>query len=58
MALNTTLYVLRGRPDDISRALFDSSDVGIEVVFVEQAGAIFYDDLVKKIFETDRTIVI
>jgi hypothetical protein len=56
--MNTTLYVLRRRPDEISRALFQPSDVGIEVVLVEQPGSISYDDLVKKIFEVDRAIVI
>ena len=58
MIMNTTLYVLRRRPDEIPGALFHPSDAGVEVVLVEQAGSITYDDLVKKIFEADRTIVI
>jgi hypothetical protein len=58
MTMNTTLYVLRRQPDEISHALFHSSDRGIEVVLIEQAGSIGYDDLVKKIFEADRVIVI
>lgn len=56
--MKTTLYVLRRRREEISRALFHPSDPGIEVVLVEQAASIGYDDLVKKIFEADRTIVI
>jgi hypothetical protein len=58
MTMNTTLYILRRQREEISRTLFHPSDPGIEVVLVEQAGSIGYDDLVKKIFEADRTIVI
>ena len=56
--MNTTLYVLRRRREEISHALFHPSDQGIEVVLLEQAGSIGYDDLVRRIFEADRTIVI
>lgn len=58
--MNTTLYLLRRRPDEISPALFHVSDPGMEVVFIENAAshAVFYNELVKKIFEADRTIVL
>ena len=58
MIMITTLYVLRRPPDEIPRVLFHPSDVGVEVVLIEQAGSISYDDLVEKIFRADRTIVI
>jgi hypothetical protein len=58
--MNTTLYVLRRRPEKISRALFHASDPGVDMVLIEDAAsqAVSYDDLVKKIFEADRTIVL
>jgi len=58
--MNKTLYILRRRPNEISRALFDVSDPEVEVVFIEETAsdALSYDDLVKKVFEADRAIVI
>jgi hypothetical protein len=58
--MNTTLYILRRRPDEIPRALFHVSDPGMDIVFIENAAshAVSYDDLLKKIFEADRTVVI
>jgi hypothetical protein len=58
--MNKILYVLRRRSDDIPRTLFHASDAKVDVVFIEgtAANTISYDDLVRKIFETDRTIVI
>lgn len=58
--MNTTLYVLRRRPDEIPRTLFRSSDSEVDVVSIEQAAkqSVSYDDLVTKIFEADRTIVL
>ena len=58
--MSKTLYILRRRSDEIPRTLFHASDATVDVVFIEEAAshAISYDDLVRKIFETDRTIVI
>lgn len=58
--MNKTLYMLRRRSSEISRALFHASDPGVEVVFIEETAShpLSYDDLVKKVFEADRVIVI
>jgi sulfur transfer complex TusBCD TusB component (DsrH family) len=58
--MNTTLYVLRRRPEEIPRALFHASDPGVDIVLIEDAAshAVSYDDFLKKIFEADRTIVL
>ena len=55
-----TLYVLRRRPEEIHSALFQSSDPHMDLVLIEKAGpqSISYDDLIKKIFEVERTVVI
>jgi hypothetical protein len=58
--MDKTLYILRRRPDKISHALFQVSDLEVDVVLIEEAAShtVSYDDLVKKIFEADRAIVI
>lgn len=56
--MNKTLYVLRRHPEEISPTLFHSSDVGIDVFFVEPSDSISYDDLVNRVFQADRAIVI
>ena len=58
--MNKTLYLLRRHPNEIPRALFHPSDPGVEVVLIEGAAsrALSYDDLVKKVFEADRVVVI
>ena len=56
--MNKTLYLLRHHPEEISHALFHSSDAGIDVFLVEPSDSISYDDLVSRVFEADRTIVI
>jgi len=58
--MNKTLYILRRHPNEISRALFHSSDPGVEVVFIEEIASHTpsYDDLLSKVFEADRVIVI
>jgi hypothetical protein len=56
--MNKTLYVLRRHPEEISHTLLDSSDAGIDVFFVEPSDSISYDDLVSRVFQADRTIVI
>jgi hypothetical protein len=58
--MNTTLYVLRRRPEEIPRALFHASDSGSDIVLIEGAGseALSYDELLEKIFQADRTIVL
>ena len=58
--MNNTLYVLRRRSNEIPRTLFHDSDREMDVVLIEEAAshAVSYDDLVKKIFEAERTIVI
>ena len=37
--MNSTLYLLRQRPEQISPALFQSSQVGIDIVFIEEASS-------------------
>ena len=37
--MGTTLYLIRQDPDRISSSLFQVSDVGIDIVFVEQASS-------------------
>ena len=37
--MGTTLYLLRQHPDHISSSLFRSSDVEMDIVFVEQAAS-------------------
>jgi len=58
--VSKTLYLLRRHPNEISRALFHASDPGVEVVLIEEAAsrAFSYDDLVRKVFEADRVVVI
>jgi len=58
--MSKTLYILRRRSDEIPRTLFHASDAKVDVVLIEEAAphAISYDDLVRKIFATERTIVI
>jgi len=60
MSSNITLYVLRRRSDEIPSTLFHGSDRETDIVFIEEAASrtVSYDDLVKKIFEAERTIVI
>jgi hypothetical protein len=55
-----TLYVLRRRPEEIPSTLFHPSDSDMEMVLIENAASqsVSYDDLIKKIFAADRTIVI
>ena len=58
--MKNTLYVLRRRSNEIPRTLFHGSDHEMDVVLIEEAAShtISYDDLVKKIFEAERTIVL
>ncbi len=58
--MNTTLYLLRRRAEEIPRALFYASDAGVNSVLIENAAShtVSYDDLLKKIFEAERTIVL
>jgi hypothetical protein len=58
--MNTTLYVLRRRAEEIPPALFHASDPGVDIILIEDAAShgISYDDLLKKIFAADRTIVL
>ncbi|MEK7349884.1 MAG: hypothetical protein AAB177_03365 [Nitrospirota bacterium] len=37
--MSSTLYLLRQRPEQISPALFQSSGVGIDIVFIEEASS-------------------
>jgi hypothetical protein len=37
--MSSTLYLLRQRPEQISPALFQSSEVGIDIVFIEEASS-------------------
>ena len=80
--MNTTLYLLRQHPDNISSSLFRASDEDMDIVFIEQVvsslpssvkGAVVvtagitvspshpmitYDDLIEKIFSSERIIVV
>lgn len=37
--MSSTLYLLRQRPEQISPALFQSSEVDIDIVFIEEASS-------------------
>ncbi|BCA55238.1 hypothetical protein W02_23780 [Nitrospira sp. KM1] len=72
--MNKILYLLRRRRESIDKSLFDFSDAVGEMVFLRDSGgispsllvtdisgaesSISYDDLVRKIYENDRTIVV
>lgn len=38
--MGTTLYLLRQHPDHISSSIFQASDEGMDIVFIEQAAAV------------------
>lgn len=38
--MSATLYLLRQRPDHLSSALFQVSDVNVDIVFIEQATSV------------------
>lgn len=59
--MSTTLYLLRQQPDQISHALFCASDSEMEVVSIEPIVSMIpssYDDLIEKIFSSERVIVL
>lgn len=58
--MKNTLYLLRRHSNEIPPTLFHISDPHVDVVLIEEAAshAISYDDLVKKIFEAERTVVL
>lgn len=59
--MSTTLYLLRQQPDRISRSLFDTTDLNMEVVSIEPIMSMIpssYDDLIEKIFSSEQVIVL
>ena len=59
--MSTTLYLLRQQPDQISHSLFRVSDLDIEVVSIEPIVSMIpssYDNLIEKIFSSEKVIVI
>lgn len=59
--INMMLYLLRQQTNQISRSLLDETDLNIEVVSIEPITSMtpsLYDDLIEKIFSSERVIVI
>lgn len=59
--MSMTLYLLRQQPDQISHSLFHATDSDIEVVSIEPIVSMIpssYDDLIDKIFSSEKVIVL
>ena len=59
--MGKTLYLLRQQLDQISHALFCASDSDMDVVSIEPTVSMVpssYDDLIEKIFSSEKVIVL
>ena len=55
--MSATLYLLRQRPDHLSSALFQVSDVNIDIVFIEQATSVASSFVEGDVRTSERTMI-
>jgi len=55
--MSATLYLLRQQPDDISLALFQVSDVNIDVVFIERATSIASSFVEGAVIDDEKMVI-
>jgi hypothetical protein len=55
--MSSTLYLLRQRPEQISPALFQSSEVGIDIVFIEEASSMIPSSIKGAVVATEGMLV-
>jgi hypothetical protein len=55
--MGTTLYLLRQHPDRIPSSLFQTSDAGMDIVFIEEAALIPPSSVKGVAVSAERTVV-